>query len=170
MCQGWSAAWRCCCRCMNAGECCCGCVRSRCSYYSWCPPALVSTLASGNTAPWSAVQQLHGCPHALVVTSCANCPFPCPQLWLLGCAPPAPLLVLLLLASRGAAMNAALLRGSRGKASQLAAAWQLWRGVLGAVGFAALPQVSLVPARRIRSGWQHDLALRARSFHCRHPC
>lgn len=92
------------------------------------------------------VQQLQPVSSMLGWSPLAICPIPCPQLWLLGSAPPPLLLVLLLLASGGVAMNAALLHGCRGKAPQLAAAWQLWRGVLGAVGFAVLPQVRLQPS------------------------
>lgn len=60
-----------------------------------------------------------------------------PQAWLLGGAPTAALFAALLLAGVGAAVNATLLRGS----SHAEAAWRLWRGVLGATGFAMLPQV-----------------------------
>ncbi|PRW20756.1 maltose excess chloroplastic-like [Chlorella sorokiniana] len=59
----------------------------------------------------------------------------------LGGAPTAVVLAALLLAGGGTAVNVALLRASQTEELQASAAWRLWRGVLGATGFAMLPQV-----------------------------
>lgn len=83
-----------------------------------------------------------------------NHPFLAPQAWMLGAAPMPVAAVALLLAGGAAATNAVLLgSGALLTAPRAAAAWRLWRGVLGAVGFAMLPQVGGGPRCGLEAGW-----------------